>query len=170
MRTTRLKILFRTDDTEAAFSSIARFERFPDLAEDVRSVVTQGPSTGDAARNSDWVVNFRRGVMRWNEWETVDPAALRIEFGQTDGDFADFSGWWQLTEVADGCELCFEVTYDFGIESLVGIMDPIAERVITRVICSVVRELFRDVNVVEGGDALTDLAGGKALTPAGGPS
>lgn len=161
MRTTRLKILFRTGDAKAAFSSIARFERFPELAEDVRSVVT---STGDGRRNSDWVVNFRRGVMRWNEWETIDPAALRIEFGQTDGDFADFSGWWQLTEVADGCELCFEVTYDFGIESLVGIMDPIAERVITRVICSVVRELFCEVDVVEGGDALTD------LTPAGRPS
>ena len=30
--------------------------------------------------------------------------------------------------------MLFEVTYDFGIESMAGILDPIAERVIKRVV------------------------------------
>lgn len=59
----------------------------------------------------------------------------------------------------DGAEVLFEVTYDFGIESLVGIMDPIAERVITRAVCAVLSGLFRDIRVLEGAEALTDLAG-----------
>jgi ribosome-associated toxin RatA of RatAB toxin-antitoxin module len=155
MRTTHLRIVLPVADAHAALSSIARFDRFPALAEDVRTVST---NDGAGGRDSDWEVNFRRGVMRWNEREVVDQDALRIEFEQTEGDFAEFSGSWQLTEVDGGCAVHFEVTYDFGIESLVGIMDPIAERVIKRVICSVLAALFGEITVVEGGRALTDLA------------
>jgi ribosome-associated toxin RatA of RatAB toxin-antitoxin module len=156
VRTVRLKVRVSTEDTNAAFGAIADFTRFPALAADVRSVETRAAPA--VTRHSDWEVNFRRGAMRWTEWETVDPAALRIEFGQTDGDFADFTGSWQLTPVRGGAEVLFTVTYDFGIESLAGLMDPIAERVVKRVICSVLAGLFGDIAVLEGGEALTDLA------------
>jgi ribosome-associated toxin RatA of RatAB toxin-antitoxin module len=154
MRTTRLRIRVPTDDIGAAFERIADFAAFPRLAEDVRAVRVH-PGT---PRDSDWVVNFRRGLMRWNEVESIDAARLRIEFDQTDGDFAEFHGAWQLRPTAGGADVGFEVTYDFGIDSLVGLMDPIAERVITRVICSVLVGLFGDTTVIEGGEALTDLA------------
>ena len=109
-----------------------------------------------------WVVNFRRGLMRWHEEETVDADALRIDFDQTDGDFAEFHGSWQLTPVLGGAQVMFDVTYDFGIESMAGLMDPIAERVIKRVVCSVLSALFGDVTVTEGGEALADLNPGRA--------
>jgi ribosome-associated toxin RatA of RatAB toxin-antitoxin module len=96
--------------------------------------------------------------MRWNEWESVDADRLRIEFDQTDGDFAEFHGFWQFSPEIGGCEVLFEVSYDFGIESLAGIMDPIAERVVKRVINTVLTELFGDVEVLVGGEALVDLA------------
>jgi ribosome-associated toxin RatA of RatAB toxin-antitoxin module len=155
MRTTRLRVRCAGGDVPGAFLRIADFGRFPSLAADVRSVeVHPGPGRD---RDSDWEVNFRRGVMRWNEWESVDVDRLRIEFSQTDGDFAEFHGFWQLTEVPGGFEVEFGVTYDFGIDSLAGIMDPIAERVVKRVICSVLAELFGGIAVLEGGEALTDL-------------
>lgn len=160
MRTTRLRIEVPTGDVGAAFERITDFSRFPLLAEDVRAVeVHPGPSP-DVPRDSDWAVNFRRGIMRWNEVERIDADRLRIEFDQTDGDFAEFRGFWQLAATARGVEVAFEVTYDFGIESLVGIMDPIAERVIQRVIRAVLAGLFGDITVLEGGEALTDLAMG----------
>jgi hypothetical protein len=37
-------------------------------------------------------------------------------------------------------------------------MDPIAERVVKRVVCSVLSGLFGEITVVRGGEALTDLA------------
>ncbi|HET9139827.1 SRPBCC family protein [Actinophytocola sp.] len=154
MRTVRLEIRFAAADPVAAFRAIADFAAFPDLAEDVRTVQVH-PGT---VRNSDWTVNFRRGLMRWNEWEIVDVDRLRIEFGQTDGDFAEFGGHWQLAAIEGGCAVRFEVGFDFGIESLAGLMDPIADRVITRVICSVLTGLFGDITVVEGGESLVDLA------------
>jgi ribosome-associated toxin RatA of RatAB toxin-antitoxin module len=158
MRTIHLRAAIATDDPAAAFTLISDFTRYPSISPDVHLVLTHPARVDGEARNSDWEVNFRRGIMRWNEWETVDHERLRIEFAQTDGDFEDFQGSWQLTPTRGGAEVLFEVTYDFGIESLVGIMDPIAERVIKRTICSVLAELFGGISVIEGGAALADLA------------
>jgi ribosome-associated toxin RatA of RatAB toxin-antitoxin module len=159
MRTVRLRTGYVTEDVERDFQRVTDFGLFPTLADDVRAVEVHPAPSPDMPRDSDWEVNFRRGVMRWNEWESVDVARLRVEFDQTDGDFAEFHGSWQLDPVIGGCEVLFEVTYDFGIESLAGIMDPIAERVVKRVICSVLTELFGEIQVLEGGEALVDLAG-----------
>jgi len=148
MRATSIKVRIRTDDVSAALTEIADFTRFPALAADVRSVV---PRDG----GSEWTVNFRRGVMRWHETETVSD--LRIDFAQTDGDFAEFHGSWRLRPVLGGAHVCFEVTWDFGIDSMAGLMDPIAERVIKRVVCDVLSGLFGEITVLEGGEALTDL-------------
>ncbi|HEV2779912.1 MAG TPA: SRPBCC family protein [Actinophytocola sp.] len=144
------------DDAVSALALIADFARFPALAGDVRSVAVHS-----APRTSDWVVSFRRGVLRWTESETIDAARLRIHFDQIDGDFAEFHGFWELTPVPGGTEVRFEVTYDFGFDSLAGLLDPIAERVITRVICSVLAGLFDDITVVEGGEALADISVGQ---------
>ena len=159
MRTVMLRSRFATEDAHRDFQRVADFGLFPSLAEDVRAVETHPAPSRDMPRDSDWEVNFRRGVMRWNEWESVDVDRLRIEFDQASGDFEEFHGFWQLDPVTGGCEVVFEVTYDFGIESLAGIMDPIAERVVKRVICSVLTGLFGDLAVLEGGEALVDLAG-----------
>jgi ribosome-associated toxin RatA of RatAB toxin-antitoxin module len=159
MRTISLRAGIGTDQPAAAFAAIAEFERFPLLAEDVHFVETHPGSTSAAIRDSDWEVNFRRGIMRWNEREAVNAAALRIDFDQTDGDFEEFHGSWQLIPASGGIDVLFAVTYDFGIESLAGIMDPIAERVMKRAVCRVLVALFGDISVLEGGAALTDLGG-----------
>lgn len=161
MRSIHLRVEVAAVDPAAAFGLVADFTRFPDLAEDVHAVET----TPGTPRMSDWEVNFRRGIMRWTEREAVDHQRLRIDFEQTDGDFEEFRGSWHLTDAPLGAEVHFEVTYDFGIESLAGIMDPIAERVIKRAICSVLAGLFTDLAVREGGEALDDLA-----QPVGGPN
>jgi ribosome-associated toxin RatA of RatAB toxin-antitoxin module len=150
MRATSITVRIRTDDVPAALTSIADFARFPSLADDVREVVPD-------ADGSQWTVNFRRGLMRWHETETVSPNDLCIDFAQTEGDFADFHGSWQLTPVIGGATVVFDVTWDFGIESMAGLMDPIAERVIKRVVVSVLSALFGEITVLAGGEALADL-------------
>jgi hypothetical protein len=150
MRATSISVRIRTEDVPGALRAIADFGRFPSLADDVRAVV---PDAG----GSQWTVNFRRGLMRWHETDAVDAANLRISFEQTEGDFAEFGGAWRLTPVVGGARVDFEVSWDFGIESMAGIMDPIAERVIKRVVCAVLSGLFGETTVLAGGEALTDL-------------
>jgi ribosome-associated toxin RatA of RatAB toxin-antitoxin module len=157
MRTTTLLVHLPATDPATGFGRIADFAAFPALADDVRAVEVR--TAPGPVRHSDWVVNFRRGLLRWTEREFVDAGRLRIEFEQTAGDFAEFHGYWQLTGTAGGCAVRFDVGFDFGIESLAGLMDPIAERVVTRVVCAVLAGLFGDITVIEGGEALADLSG-----------
>jgi ribosome-associated toxin RatA of RatAB toxin-antitoxin module len=151
MRNVVLTVRIAARDARSALARIAEFERYPKLAADVREVTRRGETT-------DWVVNFRRGPMRWTETERTDDRELCIRFAQTEGDFAAFAGSWRVVAGIGGCVVRFECGYDFGIESLAGIMDPIAERVIKRVVCDVLAALFGPITVLEGGEALTDLA------------
>jgi ribosome-associated toxin RatA of RatAB toxin-antitoxin module len=159
MRAIRLRAEIEADPA-GVFCAITDFGRWPGLAADIREVVTVPAPRPGAARETYWEVNFRRGVLRWREDEVVDPVRLRVEFDRTDGDFEEFHGTWQVCPASGGAaEVTFEVTYDFGIESLAGLMDPIAERVIKRAICTVLSGLFGEVAVLEGAEALTDLQG-----------
>lgn len=167
MRSIRLRA--ETDlDPVTVFIAVADFDRYPSLAADVREVRTVPAANPDAPKETYWEVYFRRGIMRWTETDVIDLDRLRIEFEQLDGDFEDFHGSWQVTPVrAGGAEILFEITYDFGIDSLAGLMDPIAERVIKRAVCEIFSGLFGDVRVLEGAEALTDLG---ALLPAPQPA
>lgn len=151
MRSTRLLVALPTNDAHAVLARIADFSAFPALAEDVRSVDVR--KWGVDGGSSSWVVSFRRGVLRWTEQDFVNIAKQRIDFHQIAGDFADFRGSWQVT----AGRVLFEVTYDFGIDSMAAILDPIAERVIKRVVRSVLSGLFGEVTVIEGGEAFADL-------------
>lgn len=145
-------------DPVTVFIAVADFDRYPSLAADVREVRTTPAANPDGPKETYWEVYFRRGIMRWTETDVIDLDRLRIDFEQLDGDFEDFHGSWQISPVrAGGAEILFEITYDFGIESLAGLMDPIAERVIKRACCEILGGLFGDVRVLEGAEALTDL-------------
>jgi ribosome-associated toxin RatA of RatAB toxin-antitoxin module len=153
MRSIQLRAVVPTDDLSLVFKQITDFARYPSVSADVRYVQTRpGPP-----QHTDWEVNFRRGIMRWTEREDIDPVRLRVDFEQVEGDFGEFRGSWRLAAVPAGCEVVFAVTYDFGIDSLAGIMDPLAERVIKRSICAVLADITGTVDVTEGGAALTDL-------------
>ncbi|WHT17445.1 SRPBCC family protein [Crossiella sp. CA-258035] len=121
-----------------AFTLLTDFTRFPAIAEEVRSVeVFPGEP-----RHSAWEVAFRRGRLRWREWEHLDPATTSVEFGQVDGDFEHFRGAWRITGAETGCTVDFQVDFDFGIDSLAEAMDPVAERLLRRVMGSVLSGLF----------------------------
>lgn len=157
MRSIYLHAVVPTDDADLVFKQITDFAHYPAVAPDVRSVAIHPAPAAGQEQHTDWEVNFRRGIMRWTEREDIDHERLHVEFSQIDGDFDDFRGSWQLTPTASGCGAEFRVTYDFGVESLAGIMDPLAERVIKRVICAVLADVVGNVTVLEGGAALTDL-------------
>jgi ribosome-associated toxin RatA of RatAB toxin-antitoxin module len=157
MRSIYLHAVVPTDDADLVFKQITDFARYPSVSPDVRYVETHPATAAGHPQHTDWEVNFRRGIMRWTEREDIDNERLHVEFSQIDGDFDDFHGSWQLTPAASGCGVELRVTYDFGIESLAGIMDPLAERVIKRAICAVLADIVGEVTVLEGGAALTDL-------------
>ncbi|MEU9857878.1 SRPBCC family protein [Streptomyces sp. NPDC047974] len=136
----------------AGYERVRRFADYPQLAPVVRAVTVHQAGAGE--ETSDWEVYFRNGILRWTESDLFDPEKLEITFAQTDGDFEAFRGTWRLASSAAGCLVDFSAEFDFGIPSLAGILDPVAERVIKETIARVVIGLFGGAGRVIGDDAL----------------
>lgn len=157
MRSVQLVIDLPGVDPDTAFATVREFGRFPGLAPAVRSVEAR---TGA----SDWEVYFRNGVLSWTEHDRADDAARTIDFAQSEGDFESFSGRWHVVATDRGCRVDFTTDFDFGIPSLVGILDPVAERVIKETIGLIVLGLFPGGTVV-GDPKLADRLASLTPTP-----
>ena len=131
------------------FDTLTEFERYPSLVGVVRSVrILERPAEGPLS--SAWEVYFRNGVLSWTEADWLRRDQLRIDFEQTDGDFDEFSGAWELTERDGGVAVLFSADFDFGIPSLASIIDPVAQRVLTETIQLILRGLFDTVDFPDG--------------------
>ncbi|MCD9904423.1 SRPBCC family protein [Streptomyces sp. MT29] len=134
------------------YDQVRQFARYPELAPVVRAVTVHEISADE--ETSDWEVYFRNGILRWTESDHFDPVGLAIAFTQLDGDFDSFEGTWRISGTENGCVVDFHAEFDFGIPSLAGILDPVAERVIKETIARVVIGLFGGRGTVVGDEAL----------------
>ena len=140
MRTVRLRLHVPGKPASEVYQTLADFERYPELADAVRSVAVTEVSENRTV--SAWEVTFRAGLLRWTEEDTFDPAALSITFHQLEGDAAVFDGSWKCAEAAQGSEIVFSARLDMGIPSLADALEPIAARTLIDNIVSIVRGLF----------------------------
>ncbi|MER7394233.1 SRPBCC family protein [Streptomyces sp. NPDC000151] len=164
MRHVIVEALIPDVPAEDVFDAVLRFERYPELTPHVRStVVHSGPP--QPAGSSSWELYFRSGVLRWTESESYDRERLHIAFRQTDGDFDELSGTWDLRQTGADCALRFDADFDFGIPSMAGILDPIAARVIEETIAWAVTGMFAGVRL--GAEVRTEEPQGRAEEPQG---
>ncbi|MFD3412998.1 type II toxin-antitoxin system RatA family toxin [Streptomyces cyaneofuscatus] len=140
------------------YDQVRQFARYPELAPVVRAVTVHEISADE--ETSDWEVYFRNGILRWTESDHFDPVGLTIAFTQIDGDFDSFEGTWRISSTENGCVVDFLAEFDFGIPSLAGILDPVAERVIKETIARVVIGLFGGRGTVVGDEALARAVAG----------
>jgi ribosome-associated toxin RatA of RatAB toxin-antitoxin module len=152
MRSVHVAVELAGVPPDGGYAQVKQFDRYPELVPVVRAVSVH-PQSADE-ETSDWEVYFRNGILRWTESDRFDPAHLTISFTQLDGDFDTFSGSWEIAATPAGCVVRFDADFDFGIPSLAGIIDPVAERVIKETIARVVIGLFDGNGRVVGDDAL----------------
>lgn len=147
MRHVELKALVRSDRAEDVFAAVLRWERYPELAPHVRATTVHS-TLPEPVGSSSWELHFRSGLLRWTEADHFFTDQLQIRFEQTDGDFDSFVGRWEVRQDGDDVEVNFEADFDFGIPSLEGILDPIAERVIRETVAWAVTGLFADTAIL----------------------
>ncbi|MFI6347308.1 type II toxin-antitoxin system RatA family toxin [Streptomyces sp. NPDC050560] len=141
MRHVELNARVRSRQAGDVFENVLRWERYPELAPHVESATVHTAFPAHTG-SSSWELHFRSGLLRWTEEERFRPERLEIDFEQTDGDFDSFSGTWRLAQDRDDVLVHFEADFDFGIPSLEGILDPIADRVIRETIAWAVAGMF----------------------------
>ena len=144
MRHVKLRATVRGVPPEQVLDEVIRFDRYAELAPHVQSTVVHSDAATGTGRSS-WELHFRSGLLRWTEVETVDRPQLLVTFEQQDGDFEEFRGRWSIAAGDEGSTVAFDADFDFGIASLEGILDPIAERVITETVAWALNGLFDDV-------------------------
>ena len=141
MRHVEVRAFLPAVEATAAFDTLVDFPRYPTLVDVVRSVTVRS-RPGDVPMISSWEVHFRNGILSWTEADHLRRDSLTIAFETTEGDFDEFTGSWVLSRRDDGVELLFAADFDFGVPSLAGIVDPVAERVLTETIQLILRGLF----------------------------
>ena len=146
MRTVRLRLHVPGKPASDVYHTLADFERYPELADAVRSVADTEVSENRTV--SRWEVTFRAGLLCWTEEDTFDPAALSITFRQLEGDVAVFDGSWQCVDAEQGSEIVFSARLDMGIPSLADALEPIAARTLTENVVSIVRGLVGQAELV----------------------
>ncbi|MEU6201631.1 SRPBCC family protein [Streptomyces sp. NPDC047061] len=87
-------------------------------------------------------LEFPSGTLRWSEEIVGHRDGLRISFAQTEGDFAAFHGQWTVHQDVEAVVLRFEAAFDFGVESMAGILDPIAEQAVRDTVGRAVTGMF----------------------------
>ncbi|MGB7686725.1 MAG: SRPBCC family protein [Solirubrobacterales bacterium] len=137
-------------DRATALRRVVDYERWMDASEAIRSVRVEKQDDGSSI--SYWEVTFRKGLMRWSERDSVDPAAGVATFNLIEGDPQVFSGDWTVAAKGDDCVLTMEAEFDLGMPSLSHILDPIAIEAVEDSVASVLRGLFGEDTRIEYGE------------------
>ncbi|AGL15829.1 type II toxin-antitoxin system RatA family toxin [Actinoplanes sp. N902-109] len=141
MRQVKLDAIVNGATAGYVFHQVLKFQHYPALAPHVRSTTVHA-TLPEPAGSSSWELHFRSGLLRWTERDEFHEDELRIVFTQTEGDFDEFGGHWQLRQDGENTVVSFRCDFDFGIPSLAGILDPIAERVIRETVAWAVTGLL----------------------------
>jgi len=90
-------------------------ERFPEFMADVEKVEIL--EDDPPRRVSHWVgaiKEFNRTI-EWTEEDYWDDEAYVCTFAQTEGDFSEYRGRWDFSEVPEGTRVYIEVEYAYDI-------------------------------------------------------
>jgi len=141
MQTVRIEAYVLDKPATEVYETVVDFSSYPDLTDTVREVVTE-PAAEDGSFLSHWAVNFRNGILRWTEFDTIDRPNLVSKFTQTSGDFDAFEGAWTVRQENADAFVVFHAEFDFGVPTLASIIDPVAVRVLTESMQDILLGLF----------------------------
>jgi ribosome-associated toxin RatA of RatAB toxin-antitoxin module len=126
MRTVSMRVQVPGTDPQRAYDLIRDFARYPELTDAVAEVVVNPPAA-DGSVVSEWLVHFRKGMLKWTERDVFEPGSRVIRFVQLSGDFALFEGQWRVEERDGGSEIWLDASFDLGIPTLADLLEPVAE-------------------------------------------
>jgi ribosome-associated toxin RatA of RatAB toxin-antitoxin module len=136
----------RADDAYAALQDL---ERHVVVTEVVRSVRVE--PTGENEQISHWDVQYRRGLLRWSQFDVYDVPRRRVTFSLRDGDPAELEGFWQVREAGDGCSVTFSCDFDLGIPGLGASLDPLAARILRETIERQLLDVWQGIELQPSG-------------------
>ncbi|MET7574755.1 SRPBCC family protein [Streptomyces sp. NPDC005492] len=136
----RIEAIVPGGDATHVFDRVQDYERYTEYTDTVQSVTVTPGRAGTV--DSAWEVRFRSGLLRWTERDVMDPVARRITFDQLTGDFARFTGTWDIAQAGLDATVLFTCEFDLGIPSLEPIINPVAMRALEESMGLILRGLL----------------------------
>ncbi len=107
---------------DQVWKTLLDFESYPSYMDGVKEVTVEDED-GDT-RSSSWLVELKGSEMEWEQADTVDHEARRLAFRQTDGDLAQYEGYWQVSATDDTVALELSVEFDIGLPLVAEMIHP----------------------------------------------
>lgn len=156
MRSVSMKIVVRGMSRDETYERVSRFDEYPKHTTTVRQVdITDAFDGGSRSR---WEINFRDGIMRWQEEDRFTPDEGRIRFEALSGDLDMFVGEWEVGGAPEGALIRFSSEFDLGLSTLNEMVEPIAEEALRETIEHIVDGLTDGRSTVVEGEAASSAA------------
>lgn len=114
------------EDPAEVWETLLDNESYPSYMPEVRDI-TVVSRQGDV-RVSRWLVLLKGSELEWEEEEFIDHDKRRIDFRQTEGDLAYFTGYWQVSSDGQVTTVELHVEFDIGIPMMSDLLNPVAAR------------------------------------------
>ena len=122
------------------YDLVADVPRYPEFlpwnsAARIRSVTAlQGGAPGDQVMEADLVISFKVFREQFGSRVTLLPSAGLIHSEYIDGPFKHLKATWAFSETAKGCNVTFDVDFEFRSALLAGIIGLVFNEAMTRVV------------------------------------
>ncbi len=102
---------------EKVYAVARDVESFPDIMEDLQSLILLERSEDGNRTVTEWVGLIREFKMtvKWSQEDVWDPATYRDDFRMIKGDMDSMSGFWQFSSVDGGTNFESVVDYEFNV-------------------------------------------------------
>lgn len=113
-------------DKKRVYEIIKDMRRFPEFMKGVKKI--------DILKNcankyiTAWEVDVDNATVIWKEEDVFNDEKCRIEFTMLEGDYAQYTGTWDITGDKKGCQVILTVKVDWGAPALVEFIGGILEK------------------------------------------
>lgn len=103
-------------DAKEIYSLLKDMEAFPRFIAGVERIKVKRLSRDRVV--SEWSIDIKGTKVKWKEQDTFDDKSLTIAFRMTEGDFASYSGSWNVLENGSSARLSFMLSIDWELHHL----------------------------------------------------
>ena len=124
---------YRAAQIYALVADVARYPEFLPWNSAAR-IRTRGPCAGGEVMEAELVISFKVFRERFGSRVTLLPGQGRILTEYLDGPFRHLKSVWTFADRAQGCEVTFDVDFEFRNALLAGIIGLVFNEAMTRVV------------------------------------
>lgn len=116
MPTIKLSALVK-QDAKKVYAAIKQMEQFPQFIKGVKKLHILERSGN---RNvSSWEVEVDGATVIWKEEDIFNDGKYRVDFNMLEGDYAQYTGSWEVKPEKKGARVDLNVAIDYGAPALV---------------------------------------------------